>query len=199
MNFQSDSRGFHRFPSCQSGKSMLRLDMSRPMDLSVAKLLALTLQVSRVHQYRCTNRPMANGYAMVIYKVVHLTHAQKNMLTIVFNKVRSYHRFARIKCWKSFPITKATWNPSWGCQMPNDHMIVLDCTRTRGVRSRNGDVVWCGMLDSYMWILVLVWYLNLDILNGHSLVWALFFRRSPENYPRSHSEHAPNPVFSDAR
>ena len=77
MNFQSDSRGFHRFPSCQSGKSMLRLDMSRPMDLSVAKLLALTLQVSRVHQYRCTNRPMANGYAMVIYKVVHLTHAQK--------------------------------------------------------------------------------------------------------------------------
>jgi hypothetical protein len=132
MNFQSDSRGFHRFPSCQSGKNMLGLDMSRPTDLSVAKLLALTLQVPRVHQYRCTNRPMANtwgdrekrshgewlcGYAMVIYKVVHLTHAQQNMLTILFNKVRSYHRFARIKCWKSFPITKATWNPCWGCQM----------------------------------------------------------------------------------
>ena len=28
------------------------------------------------------------------------------------------------------------------CQsLPNDHMIVLDCTRTRGVSSRNGDVV----------------------------------------------------------
>ena len=51
------------------------------------------------------------------------------------------------------------------------------------------------MLDSYLWILVLVWYLNLDILNGHSLVRALFLRRSPENYPRTHSEHVPNPVF----
>ena len=121
----------------------------------------------------------------------------------MFNKIRSYHLIIALpglaeNRFRS-PNLEAKLGPDVCQSLPNDHMIVLDWYAYQGVSSRNGDVVWCGMFDSYLWILVLVWYLNLDILNGHSLVRALFFRRSPENYLRTHSEHVPNPVFSDAR